>query len=135
MKQILYILFFTFLFQNILAQKPVPSFEVYNSSVTDNSTLGGSYIENTNNAQVYQSNLLQISELSDGDYILLEINREDKKTYSLEMIDEAGDILIAIDDFNSASMKIVKNNLHKGQYTVYLTDRFSNTLDIGIIHY
>ena len=53
----------------------------------------------------------------------------------LELIDNNGDIIITIADFNSSSFKIVKNNLHKGDYTVFLTEQETQKVDIGTISF
>lgn len=116
-----------------ISQNTVPEFIVDTNEMLSNSTLGGAYTTPTEQVKPLPNELIFIKEMSEGDFVLLEINKDDKKNYHLELIDSNGDIMITIADFNSSSFKIVKNNLQKGNYTVFLTDEESQKIDIGII--
>jgi len=135
MKLIINILILFFLANFAMAQKPVPTFEVSANQAIENSTLGGGFIGTQIDTPLIKNDLISITELSEGDFILLEINKNDRKKYSLELINCRGEITIAIADFDAASVKIVKNNLEKGEYKVFLTDSNSNKTDVGVVSF
>ncbi len=118
-----------------LAQKAAPRFDVSSLSVAENSTLGGNSISGQVDTPIVKNDLIHITELSEGDYILLEINKNDRKSYSLELINCRGELTIAIADFDASSIKIIKNNLEKGEYTVFLTDSNSQKTDVGVVSF
>ncbi len=125
-----------FLITNIaFAQSNIPSFEVSEFRVVENSTLGGNCIDNQLDTPIVKNDLIHITELSEGDFILLEINKNDRKNYSLELINSRGEITIAISNFDASSVKIIRNNLEKGEYTVHLTDSNSNKTDVGVVSF
>lgn len=117
-----------------ISQNLAPNFTVNSTKIVENSTLGGSFIDfSENDITIQQTNLVFIKEMNQGDFILLEINRNDKKKYYLELMNSAGEVIVSISDFNSSSFKIVKNNFDKGNYTVFLTEQETQKVDTGIV--
>ena len=134
MKTVLTILFSLFLVQTIFAQtNTAPGFLVNTTSNAsdENSTLGGSAIYYMDEEINMDRNLIFISRAEGSDFLVLEINTNDKKNYNLELIDEEGDVIVALEKFNSGSIKLIKNNLHAGTYSVQLTDTETNKVHRG----
>lgn len=117
-----------------ISQNAVPTFIVSSDTNIENSILGGTYINSDeNDISTQHNNLIFIKEMNEGDFILFEINKNDKKDYSLELINSDGEIIIAIPDFNASSFRIVKNTLQKGNYTVFLTEQETQKINTGTI--
>jgi len=118
------------------SQNFAPGFEIEASNLEVISTLGGYYVSSENRIEAtIKKDLVLVTEMDEGDFVLFEINKDDKKDYQLELVNEKGEIIISISNFNSASYKVVKNTFGSGNYVVQLTQKGTNIIDYGRISF
>lgn len=133
--KLIYTIILTLIANISFSQGTVPGFTAdKNKQTTENSTLGGNFISGDKAVETNTNHqIVTIKKLKKGDFVIIEINKNDKKNYALELINSRGEIALSIANFNASAFKIIKKTFDNGNYTVFLTDCETKKTDVSSI--